>query len=65
MRELILDYGDVFTNSGVDLGLTNKLQHWINIGDASPIKQRPHRIPCCERPKVEGEVHKLRDADVN
>ena len=27
-------------------------------------KQRPNRIPYCERPKLEGDVHRLLDADL-
>ena len=50
---------DVFANSAVDLGRTNVVQHSIYTWDASPIKQSPQRIPYCERPKLEREVHRL------
>ena len=61
---LVREYADVFASSDVDLGRTGVVQHTINTGDAAPIKQRPHRIPYCERPKLEGEVHRLLDAEV-
>ena len=61
---LIREYADVFASSDVDLGLTGVVQHSINTVDPAPIKQRPLRIPYCERPKLEGEVHRLLDAEV-
>ena len=61
---LIREYSDVFASSDVDLGRTGVVQHTINTGDAAPIMQRPHRIPYWERPKLEGEVHRLLDAEV-
>ena len=61
---IIREYADVFACSDVDLGRTAVVQHTINTGDADPIMQRPQRIPYCERPKLEGEVHRLLDAEV-
>ena len=54
----------MFASSDVDFGRTNVVQHSINTEEAAPIKQRPHRIPYSDRPKLEGEVHRLLDADV-
>ena len=56
---LIHKYADVLASSDMDLGRTRVVQHSVNTGDAEAIKQRPHRIPYCERTKVKGEVHRL------
>ncbi|XP_053390637.1 uncharacterized protein LOC128553493 [Mercenaria mercenaria] len=42
---LLLMYGDVFSKHEWDLGITNFAEHPINTGDATPIKQRPRRVP--------------------
>jgi len=45
IAELFNDFGDVFSKSEDDIGLTNLVEHSIDTGDARPIKQPPRRVP--------------------
>ena len=45
MTDLVIEHQDIFAIDSGDLGRTDKVKHRINTGDASPIKQRPWRIP--------------------
>ena len=40
---------DVFAISENDIGLTNLVEHTIDVGDSKPIKQRAKRIPLGRR----------------
>ncbi len=42
---LLIKYGDTFSKSEWDLGLTDLAEHPINTGNAAPIKQMPRRVP--------------------
>ena len=54
---LLLSYADVFAYSTSDLGRTDKLQHHIHTGDASPIRQPVRCVP----PNRREEIRKLLD----
>ena len=45
LKEILVEYGDVFATSNTDLGYCDVLQHDIDTGDAAPIKQSPRRPP--------------------
>ena len=45
LKALIVEFADVFTLDDSELGCTDLLQHCIDTGDHSPIKQRPYCIP--------------------
>lgn len=45
IAELFNDFGDVFSKSEDDIGLTNLIEHSIDTGNARPIKQPPRRVP--------------------
>ena len=47
-----------------DLGLTNLIEHKIDIGNYQPIKQRQHRLPQSLHGEVEKHVQELLDADI-
>lgn len=42
---VLLEYHDVFASGSQDLGQTGRVQHTINTGSASPIRQQVRRIP--------------------
>ena len=45
LKQLLVEYEDVFSKNDWDLGLTHLTEHSIDTGDAAPIKQRPRRVP--------------------
>ena len=45
LKTLIADFSDVFALSDGELGCTDVLQHPIDTGDHSPIKQQLYRTP--------------------
>ena len=42
---LLVKYKDTFSKDEWDIGLTDLAEHPIKTGDASPVKQRPRRVP--------------------
>ena len=58
----------VLNESGVAgrkrLGQTTVMEHSIDTGSASPIKQRPYRVPETKRKIIEEEVQKMLVADI-
>ena len=51
-RDLFKKYRDIFAFPGDQLGRTSLVQHVIETGDASPIKQRPYRAS----PEIKKEI---------
>jgi len=45
LKTLLYDHRDTFASSSADLGFCDIIQHDIDTGDASPIKQSPRRPP--------------------
>ena len=45
LESLLIKYGDVFSSSESDLGLTGIVAHHIDTGDARPIRQQLRRYP--------------------
>ena len=45
LRNLVIEYNDVFAKDPSELGCTNVVQHTIDTGTHPPIKQLPHRTP--------------------
>ena len=42
---LLNKYSDTFSKDEWDISLTNLTEHSIDTGDASPVRQRPRRVP--------------------
>ena len=59
LRDLFERYADVFSRHPGDIGPTNRTRHRIDTGDATPIKQRPRRIPLKVRDQVEKQKEKM------
>ncbi len=53
LRDLILEFADVFALDPHELGTTDLVTHVIDTSDCSPIKQPPRRIPFALREKVD------------
>ena len=45
VASLLNKYSDTFSRDEWDIGLTNLTEHSIDTGDASPVRQRPRRVP--------------------
>ena len=51
--QLLLAYADVIAGSSCDLGRTHKLQHSINTGNSTPIRQPVRRLSPQQRSEVQ------------
>ena len=56
---LLFKYQNVFAKSSDDLGHTNRVQHHIHIGTATPIRQPPRRQPIGKQQIERDEVIKM------
>ena len=56
---LIHQYKDVFSLSEQDLGRTNLIRHYIDTGNARPIKQPPRRTSPSKHVEIERQVEDL------
>src|SRR5664279_455431 len=45
LESLLMKYKDVFSQSEVDMGLTDIVQHHIDTGSTAPIRQQLRRLP--------------------
>lgn len=55
MKEILIEYADVFSKTKMDIGLTNVCEHEIDTGNTPPIAVPPRRVPLA----LEEKVHKL------
>ena len=61
LQQLLADFPDLF--SGIP-GRTLLVEHDIDVGDSSPIRQRPYRVPYAQRQMVKEEIEKMLEAGV-
>ena len=59
LRNLIIEYSDVFAKDPSELGRTNVVQHTIDTGTHPPIKQLPHRTPFSLRKRTEELIESM------
>ena len=45
MERFLKDNQDIFANDSMDIGLTSRVEHHIDTGNAAPLKQLPRRLP--------------------
>ena len=64
VTKLISEFTDIFSKSKDDLGHTNIEEHRIDTGNATPIKQRPRRLPLSKRQTERDEVQQMLKSDV-
>ena len=64
LKDLLLEYEDVFAAPGGQLGKTDKVKHTINTGGAVPIKEAPRRLPWTRLETVDKEVDKMLEQGV-
>ena len=58
-RHLLVNYGDVFAKTKMDLGNCTMIKHHIDTGDARPLKARPRRLPQAQFDEMSSQVRKL------
>ena len=64
LKDLIIEFSDVFAVDSSELGTTDRVTHVIDTGDSSPIKQHPRRIPFALRAKVDQLVKEMLEQGV-
>ena len=64
MQRFLQDTKDIFANGLLDIGLTNKVEHQIDTGDAAPIKQLPRRLPHALKQVVDSQVKEMLETEV-
>ena len=57
-------YGDVFADNSEDLGRIDEIQHTIDTGGASPIRQSAWRIPVAQREEVRKLLREMQEKNV-
>ena len=61
---LLLSFADVFPDSDDDLGRTQLLQHFIDTGPATPIRQPPRRIPQHKQQEAQRLLQNMLDRNI-
>ena len=61
IRRLLIEFQDVFSTNGTDLGLTSLGEHAIDTGDARPIKQQPRHNPIAFEREDKAALTKLQE----
>ena len=64
LGELLYEYQDVFARDDFDLGNFTEIEHEINMGNASPVKQKFRRIPLAFVGEEEKHLDKMLKAEV-
>lgn len=64
VRQLLLEYRDIFSEGDFDIGHTNTLKHRIDLVDETPFKQRHRRIPPAMYNEVRDHLAQLADIGV-
>ena len=63
-KRLIDEYKDLFVQSDLELGRTDRVSMKIETGDHPPIRQRPYRTPWSQKSLVEEHIGSMLEADV-
>jgi len=64
LQSLLYKYSGVFALSATELGCSNLVQHVIDTGASSPIKQHPYRTPFIQREKVAQLIAEMRELGI-
>ncbi|KAF6216167.1 hypothetical protein GE061_000506 [Apolygus lucorum] len=59
VEELLREFSDVFAKNGADIGSIKGCTHMIDVGESSPIRQTPRRIPPHRLEEVEKLVEEM------
>ncbi|XP_078461913.1 uncharacterized protein LOC144726833 [Lampetra planeri] len=64
LRELLIEFSDVFSKHKYDIGCTDLLHHHIETGDAAPVRLNPFRLSPVEKEHVQSAVNDMLEADI-
>lgn len=64
LRQLLLQYQQVFSSGPKDVGRTDLVKHKIETGDARPIKIPPRRIPLAKQAEAAKCLQEMKDQGV-
>ena len=64
VKRLLTEYADVFSRDSTDLGKTDVVQHQINTGTATPIRQPPRRLPLVQREEAVKAVYEMENQEI-
>ena len=64
LKDLLLEFQDVFADGNGRIGRTNLINHRIDTGDAKPIKQRPRPVPIHLRQELDQAMEDLIEKDL-
>ena len=56
---LLHDYADIFSQGPKDLGQTDLAKHWIDTGNAPPLRQAPRRFPLSNREEAQRAIQEM------
>ena len=59
LKDLVLENSDIFAAPGKPLGTTDVIEHAIDTGDASPIRQPMHRVAFAQWEVLDREIEKM------
>ena len=64
IRELVIEFGNLFAVSSTELGRTTVVEHSISTGDHSPVRQAPRQVPFSLRGKVIQLIDEMLEQEV-
>jgi len=64
VRQLVVEFIEVFSTGPDDIGCTSVVQHHIDTGKARPIRQAPYRLPIHKKAAAEKELQRMKEAGV-
>lgn len=64
LKNLLVQYQDVFSKNDKDIGHTEIIQHTIDTGGVHPIRQKPRRVPLFKMAEAESEIRIMADQGV-
>ena len=64
VRELLIEFSDIFSTSDTDIGCTNVIQHEICTKDAKPIRRHARRLPIHKQQEADKQIHDMLKMDI-
>ena len=64
MYALLHDYANIFPQGPKDLGQTDLAEHWIDTGDAPPLRRAPRRLPLLKREEAQRAIQEMHQQDL-
>ena len=61
---MISEHSDLFEMDSSELGHSTVVQHVINTGDSTPIKQHPYRTPIVQRDKIAQLIKQMKQQGI-